>query len=239
MLRSAETFSFSIFWHSFRFIYKSSLGASTCAGERTYTYSCIDRRIKCAFQMPPCIMFSLHVAIAFFCFVFPRGKQINSLAETTDVWNPATCIKKPLPTWSEEDNNIQFTLQVCVLWHFQFSVRFIYLYVIIHKGLPPLWMCGISLWWIMFHIAVHDKYISGHLSLNARSSTIQDPLLMVLNSRVEVQWYATYVHPMSFATTFLCVLFSYNLINSLCTDNIFVSNYCFAFVFFVYFLNVL
>ena len=86
--------------------------------------------------------------IAFFCFVFLWGEKINS-GETTDVWNPATCIKKPLPTWCEEDNNIQFTLQVCVLWHFQFSVRFIYLYVIIHKGLPSLWMCGISLWWIM------------------------------------------------------------------------------------------
>ena len=93
-----------------------------------YTYSCIDRRIKCAFQMPPCIMFSLHVAIAFFCFVFLWGEKINS-GETTDVWNPATCIKKPLPTWCEEDNNIQFTLQVCVLWHFQSSVRFICLYV--------------------------------------------------------------------------------------------------------------
>ena len=98
--------------------------------------------------MPPYIMFSLHVAIAFFCFVFLWGEKINS-GETTDVWNPATCIKKPLPTWCEEDNNIQFTLQVCVLWHFQFSVRFIYLYLIIHKGLPSLWMCGISLWWIM------------------------------------------------------------------------------------------
>ena len=93
-LRSAETLSFSIFWHSFRFIYKSRFGASTCAGERTYTYSCIDQRIKCAFQMPPCIMFSLHVAIAFFCFVFPWGKKIKS-GETTDVWNLATCIKKP------------------------------------------------------------------------------------------------------------------------------------------------
>ena len=99
--------------------------------------------------MPPYIMFSLHVAIAFFCFVFPWGKKINS-GETTDVWNPATCIKKPLPTWSEEDNNIQFTLQVCFLWHFQSSFRFIYLYVIIHKGFSSLWMCGISLWWIMF-----------------------------------------------------------------------------------------
>ena len=83
--------------------------------------------------MPPCIMFSLHVAIAFFCFVFLWGKKINS-GETTDVWNPATRVKKPLPTWSEEDNNIQFTLQVCVLWQFQSSVKFIYLFVMIHKG---------------------------------------------------------------------------------------------------------
>ena len=97
--------------------------------------------------MPPCIMFSLHVAIAFFCFVFLWGKKINS-GETTDVWNPATRVKKPLPTWSEEDKNIQFTLQVCVLWHFQSSVRCIYFFAIIHKGFSSLWMCG--LWWIMF-----------------------------------------------------------------------------------------
>ena len=101
--------------------------------------------------MPPCIMFSLHVATVYsvLLFCFSLETKIKS-GETTNVWNPVTCIKKPLlSTWSEEDNNIQLTLQVCVLWHFQFSVRFIYLYVIIHKGLPSLWMCGISLWWIM------------------------------------------------------------------------------------------
>ena len=182
--------------------------------------------------MPPCIMFSLHVAIAFFCFVFLWGKKINS-GETTDVWNPATRVKKPLPTWSEEDKNIQFTLQVCVLWHFQSSVRCIYFFVIIHKGFSSLWMCG--LWWIMFTLQfMTDKSL---IIFHTASSTFHDPSPMVLNSHVEVQWYATNVHPMSIATTFLCVLFSYNFINSLCTDNIFVSN-CFAFVFFVYFLNI-
>ena len=177
-------------------------------------------------------MFSLHVAIAFFCFVFLWGKKINS-GETTDVWNPATRVKKPLPTWSEEDKNIQFTLQVCVLWYFQSSVRCIYFFVIIHKGFSPLWMCG--LWWIMFTLQfMTDKSL---VIFHTTSSTFHDPSLMVLNSHVEVQWYATNVHPVSTATTFLCVLFSYNFINSLCTDNIFVSN-CFAFVFFVYFLNI-
>ena len=177
-------------------------------------------------------MVSLHLAIAFFCFVFfPWGKKINS-GETTDVWNPATCIKKPLPTWSEEDNNIQFTLQVCVLWQFQSSVKFIYLFVMIHKGFSSLWMCGISLWWILFTLQFMTN-----ISLVIFHTT-KDPSLTVLNSHVEVQWYATNVHPMSTATTFLCVLSSYNFINSLCTDNIFVSNYCFAFVSFVYFLNI-
>ena len=144
-----------------------------------------------------------------------------------------TRVKKPLPTWSEEDKNIQFTLQVCVLWYFQSSVRCIYFFVIIHKGFSPLWMCG--LWWIMFTLQfMTDKSL---VIFHTTSSTFHDPSLMVLNSHVEVQWYAINVHPMSIATTFLCVLFSYNFINSLCTDNIFVSN-CFAFVFFVYFLNI-
>ena len=167
-------------------------------------------------------------------FCFPWRKKINS-GETTDVWNPVTCIKKPLPTWSEEDNNIhvQFALQVCVLWHFQSSVRYIYLFVIIHKGFSSLWMCCLR--WIMFTLQfMTDKSL---VIFHTTSSTFNDPSLMVLNSRVEVQWYATNVHPMSIATTFLCVLFSYDSINSLCTDNIFVSN-CFAFVFFVYFLNM-
>ena len=48
---------------------------------------------------------------------------------------------------------------------------------------------------------------------------------MVLNSHAEVQWYATNVHPMSIATTFLCVFFSYNFINSLSTDNIFAETH--------------
>ena len=125
--------------------------------------------------MPPCIMFSLHVAIAFFCFVFLWGKKINS-GETTDVWNPATRVKKPLPTWSEEDKNIQFTLQVCVLWYFQSSVRCIYFFVIIHKGFSPLWMCG--LWWIMFTLQfMTDKSL---FIFHTTSSTFHDHYLWCL-----------------------------------------------------------
>ena len=189
--------------------------------------------------MPPYIMVSLHVAIAFFYFVFLWGEKINS-GETTDVWNPATCIKKPLPTWCEEDNNIQFTLQVCVLWHFQFSVRFIYLYVIIHKGLPSLWMCGISLWWIMctLQFMTNKSLVITQLRQHLRIHH-SGPPLMVLNSHAEVQWYATNVHPMSIATTFLCVFFpttpSIAYAQTIFLSVIIALHY---FVFFVYFLNI-
>ena len=116
-----------------------------------------------------------NIAIAFFCLVFPRGKKINS-GEITDVWNPATCIKKPLPTWFEEDNNIQFTLQVCVLWHFQSSVRFIYLFVIIHKGFSSLWMRGV--WWIMFTLQFMTN--KSLVIFHTTSSTFKDPFLWCL-----------------------------------------------------------
>lgn len=182
--------------------------------------------------MPPCIMVSLHLAIAFFCFVFFSLGKKDKFRRNNGCVKSCYTYQEPLPTWSEEDNNIQFTLQVCVLWQFQSSVKFIYLFVMIHKGFSSLWMCGISLWWILFTLQFMTN-----ISLVIFHTT-KDPSLTVLNSHVEVQWYATNVHPMSTATTFLCVLSSYNFINSLCTDNIFVSNYCFAFVSFVYFLNI-
>ena len=164
-----------------------------------------------------------------FLFCFSLGKK-DKFRRNNGCVKSCYTYQEPLPTWSEEDNNIQFTLQVCFLWHFQSSFRFIYLYVIIHKGFSSLWMCGISLWWIMFTLQfmTNKSLVAGRLLHNV--------INMVLNSHVEVQWYATNVHPMSMATTFLCVLFFYNFINSLSTDNIFVNN-CFAFVFFVYFLN--
>ena len=56
-------------------------------------------------------MFS-SLAIAFFCFIFPR-------------WKKDEYTKKPWPTWSEEDDKIKFTLQVCVIWHFQ-SLGFVF-----------------------------------------------------------------------------------------------------------------
>ena len=100
--------------------------------------------------MPPCIMVSLHLAIAFFCFVFFSLGKKDKFRRNNGCVKSCYTYQEPLPTWSEEDNNIQFTLQVCFLWHFQSSFRFIYLYVTIHKGFSSLWMCGISLWWIMF-----------------------------------------------------------------------------------------
>ena len=169
-------------------------------------------------------MFSLHVAIAFFCFVFLWGEKINS-GETTVVWNPATCIKKPLPTWCEEDNNIQFTLQVCVVWHFQFSVRFIYLYVIIHKGLPSLWMCGISLWWIMCTLQfckTNKSLVITQLHQHLRILHLWCLIPMLKCNDMPLTYILCPLPQLSF------VFFSYNSINSLCTDNIFVSNYCFA-----------
>ena len=169
-LRSAETLSFSIFWHSFRFIYKSRFGASTCAGERTYTYSCIGQRIKCAFQMPPCIMFSLHVTIAFFCFVFPWGKKIKS-GETTDVWNLATCIKKPLPTvmiWRRQQYTIHFT-GMCSMTISIFCQ--IYLFMCCNS---QRFLITVNVWY--FTLVNHVLYTTVHDKLEPLRGTYRGPV---------------------------------------------------------------
>ena len=72
-------------------------------------------------------------SVLLFCFFFSLGKK-DKFRRNNGCVKSCYTYQEPLPTWSEEDNNIQFTLQVCVLWQFQSPVKFIYLFVMIHKG---------------------------------------------------------------------------------------------------------
>ena len=166
-------------------------------------------------------------------FCFPLGKKDKFRRNNRCVKSCYTCQETfTNMIWRRQQYTIHFT-GMCSMTISIFCQIYLFICNDSQRFLS-LWMhmCGISLWWIMFTLQFMTN-----ISLVIFHTT-KDPSLTVLNSHVEVQWYATNVHPMSTATTFLCVISSYNFINSLCTDNIFVSNYCFAFVSFVYFLNI-